>query len=117
MAGAFNLAEKPNTTPAGRKIEATVDNLVVFLGYEYAEKKGGGNLIRTQVIFFAGHGIGKRKNITMIADLDKSLKGDYDASQPVMDAECEEHNCQVGTLGRPCRLSDVCYTWLAASRE
>jgi len=55
------------------------------------------------VIFFAGHGVGERKKITMIADLDKSLKGEYDTSQPVMNAECEEHNRQVGTIGRPCR--------------
>ncbi|MGB5232142.1 MAG: electron transfer flavoprotein subunit alpha/FixB family protein [Desulfoprunum sp.] len=99
QAGAFSLADDPAGTPTVEKIGTGATGKIELTGYEYAEK-GGVDLTKASVIVSAGRGIGKPENIAIVAALAKSLKGEYGASRPVVDAEWAEHNRQVGTTGQ-----------------
>jgi electron transfer flavoprotein alpha subunit len=97
--GAFSLADEPTATPTIQKISTDATGKLEFCGYEQAEQ-GGIDLTKEQVIVSAGRGIGKPENISIIADLAKTLKGEYGASRPVVDSEWADHNRQVGTTGQ-----------------
>ncbi len=99
QAGAFGADAPEEGTPTVEKIESAVDGSLEFVGYEEAEQ-GGVDLSKSEIIVSAGRGIGKPENIDMIANLAKSLGGEYGASRPVVDAEWAEHNRQVGTTGQ-----------------
>ncbi len=97
--GAFSLTDEPTGSPIIEKIGVAATGKLVFGGYEPADK-GGVDLTKAQVIVGAGRGIGKPENITMIKKLAHSLKGEYGASRPVVDAEWAEHTRQIGTTGQ-----------------
>lgn len=97
--GAFSLTDEPTGSPMIEKIGVAATGKLVFEGYEPADK-GGVDLTKAQVIVSAGRGIGKAENIAIIKKLAQSLKGEYGASRPVVDAEWAEHNRQVGTTGQ-----------------
>ncbi len=99
QAGAFNLAEEPSATPTIEQISTETTGRTEFSGYEQTEP-GGVDLTKAQVIVSAGRGIGKPEHITIIANLAKTLNGEYGASRPVVDAEWAEHNRQIGTTGQ-----------------
>jgi len=99
QAGAFGLTDEPTGTPTIEKISTSTTGKLEFCGYEQAEQ-GGIDLTKAQVIVSAGRGIGKPENIEIIANLAKSLNGEYGASRPVVDSEWAEHNRQVGTTGQ-----------------
>ncbi len=99
QAGAFSSDIEPDGPPTIEKIETGVDGVIEFLGYEEAEQ-GGVDLSKSDIIVSAGRGIGKPENIEMIANLAKTLGGEYGASRPVVDSEWADHNRQVGTTGQ-----------------
>lgn len=70
-----------------------------FLGYEAAEI-GEVDLSRAEVIVSAGRGIGKKENISLIADLARAMGGELGASRPVVDAGWAPHDRQVGSTGQ-----------------
>ncbi len=99
QAGAFGTEAPPSGSPTVEKIDTAANGAVEFIGYEEAEQ-GGIDLSKSEVIVSAGRGIGKPENIEIIANLAKSLGGEYGASRPVVDSEWAEHNRQVGTTGQ-----------------
>ncbi len=99
QAGAFGGDAPAGGPPKVEKIECSADGSLEFIGYEEAEQ-GGVDLSKSEVIVSAGRGIGKPENIEIIANLAKTLGGEFGASRPVVDAEWAEHNRQVGTTGQ-----------------
>ena len=99
QAGAFGLSEEPVGTPRVEQIDTDTAPQIEFCGYEEAEA-GGVDLSKAEIIVSAGRGIGKPENVELIANLAKTLGGEYGASRPVVDSEWAEHSRQVGTTGQ-----------------
>ncbi|MCD6526665.1 MAG: electron transfer flavoprotein subunit alpha/FixB family protein [Desulfuromonas sp.] len=99
QAGAF-AAVAPQAAPRVERLEVAIDGQgLTFVGYEAAEVKVV-DLTKAEVIVTAGRGVGKKDNISLIADLAKAMGGELGASRPVVDAEWVEHSHQVGTTGQ-----------------
>lgn len=98
QAGAFQNPQ-PGGVPQIRRLTAQGSDVLCFLGYEPAEVKDV-DLTRAEVIVTAGHGVGKKENVQVIAALAKALGGELGASRPVVDAGWVEHGHQVGTTGQ-----------------
>ena len=98
--GAFPCAENPGGIPVVEQLESSVaSGGTQFAGYEEPEAREV-DLAKTEVVVSAGRGIGKKENITAIAELAKYLNGEMGASRPVVDAGWVTHNRQVGATGQ-----------------
>ncbi len=99
QSGAFSAQAAQTGTPAVIPLEIDEAGPYTFKGYEIATA-GGVDLGKAAVIVSAGRGIGKPENVALVAELAKTLKGEYGASRPVVDAQWVEHHRQVGTTGQ-----------------
>jgi electron transfer flavoprotein alpha subunit len=98
--GAFACSEAPDGVPEVIAVEvATAAPRIELVGYEAAEKKTV-DLGSADVVVSAGRGVGKKDNISVIADLAKALGGELGASRPVVDAGWLDHSHQVGSTGQ-----------------
>ncbi len=98
QAGAFNAVEQSGTAQV-EAIDAAGSTKLQFVGYEPAEKKDV-DLGRAEIIVSAGRGVGKKENVSIIAELAKAFGGELGASRPVVDAGWVAHSHQVGTTGQ-----------------
>ena len=98
QAGAFPVLQ-PGGSPTIKKLTATGNANLEFIGYEPAEKKDI-DLGKAEIIVSAGRGIGKKDNVPVIQALATALGGELGASRPVVDAGWVEHSHQVGTTGQ-----------------
>ena len=98
QAGAFNAVE-PSGTAQVEAVELSGNSKLQFVGYEPAEKKEV-DLGRAEIIVSAGRGVGKKDNVSIIAELAKAFGGELGASRPVVDAGWVSHSHQVGTTGQ-----------------
>jgi electron transfer flavoprotein alpha subunit len=100
QSGAFSSQTAPTGSPQIEKIEPAVETSgIEFVGYEAAEKKEV-DLTRAEVIVSVGRGVGKKENVSLIANLAAALGGELGASRPVVDAGWVDHSRQVGTTGQ-----------------
>lgn len=99
QAGAFTPTQPIAASPEVIDLPVTGSGDISFQGYE-ATAPGGVDLSKAKVIVSAGRGIGKGENLEMIAALATTLKGEYAASRPVVDADWADHSRQVGTTGQ-----------------
>ncbi|BCG48203.1 Electron transfer flavoprotein, alpha subunit [Citrifermentans bremense] len=98
QAGAFNAVEASGSAQV-EAIDAAGSTKLQFVGYEPAEKKDV-DLGRAEIIVSAGRGVGKKENVSIIAELAKAFGGELGASRPVVDAGWVAHSHQVGTTGQ-----------------
>uniref|UniRef100_C6E1G9 Electron transfer flavoprotein alpha subunit n=1 Tax=Geobacter sp. (strain M21) TaxID=443144 RepID=C6E1G9_GEOSM len=98
QAGAFNAVEQTGTAQV-EAIDVAGSSKLQFVGYEPAEKKDV-DLSRAEIIVSAGRGVGKKENVSIIAELAKAFGGELGASRPVVDAGWVAHSHQVGTTGQ-----------------
>lgn len=100
QAGAFDGQGRGDATPTVVHLAVPdVPTSVEFLGYEQAEKQGV-DLGKAAVVVSAGRGVGKKENVSVIAELARALGGELGASRPVVDAGWVDHCHQVGTTGQ-----------------
>ncbi|ALC15101.1 electron transfer flavoprotein alpha subunit apoprotein [Desulfuromonas soudanensis] len=100
QSGAFPpLKEEGAAPPIISLAPPATEGGMEFLGYEAAEI-GEVDLSRAEVIVSAGRGIGKKENISLIADLARAMGGELGASRPVVDAGWAPHDRQVGSTGQ-----------------
>ena len=98
QAGAFNAVDASGSAQV-EAIDAAGSTKLQFVGYEPAEKKDV-DLGRAEIIVSAGRGVGKKENVSIIAELAKAFGGELGASRPVVDAGWVAHSHQVGTTGQ-----------------